>query len=238
MDKDPTLHRRILGDIENRILSGEWPPGHRIPFEMDLAAAYDCSRMTVNKALTQLAKAGLVERKKRSGTFVLQPRAQSAVLEIHDIGAEVQSLKLTYAFKVLTRAFRRTRAQEAVLRDDLKPGSRVLDVTCMHYAGRTPFCLEERVINLASVPEAADVDFTLAPPGNWLIAQVPWSNAQHKIQAIGAGQETAKLLQIPHRAACLVIERRTWSSAGFITYVRLTYPGDRHALVATFTPNS
>ena len=35
--KEATLHQRILSDIEGRIVSGEWPPGHRIPFELDLA---------------------------------------------------------------------------------------------------------------------------------------------------------------------------------------------------------
>ena len=28
-----SLYQRILGDIRDRILSGEWPPGYRIPFE-------------------------------------------------------------------------------------------------------------------------------------------------------------------------------------------------------------
>ena len=28
-----SLYRRILGDIEARILSGQWPPGHRIPYD-------------------------------------------------------------------------------------------------------------------------------------------------------------------------------------------------------------
>jgi GntR family histidine utilization transcriptional repressor len=41
--------------------------------------------MTVNKALSQLAKAGLIERRRRSGSFVRRPRSQAAVLEIHDI---------------------------------------------------------------------------------------------------------------------------------------------------------
>ena len=55
--KEATLHQRILSDIESRIVSGDWPPGHRIPFELALAEQYDCSRMTVNKVLTQLARA-------------------------------------------------------------------------------------------------------------------------------------------------------------------------------------
>ena len=28
-----SLHRRILSDIREKILSGAWAPGHRIPFE-------------------------------------------------------------------------------------------------------------------------------------------------------------------------------------------------------------
>ena len=61
-----TFHQRILGDIEGKIVSGEWPIGHRIPFEIDLAREYGVSRMTVNKVLTQLARAGLIERVKVS----------------------------------------------------------------------------------------------------------------------------------------------------------------------------
>ncbi len=54
----PSLHAQILADIEGRILSGEWQPGHRIPYEHELTEQYDCSRMTVSKALTQLMRAG------------------------------------------------------------------------------------------------------------------------------------------------------------------------------------
>ena len=109
--KEATLHQRILSDIEGQIVSGAWPPGHRIPFEMALAEQYDCSRMTVNKALTQLARAGLIERRKRSGSFVTHPQAQSAVLEIHDIKSEVLSLNLSYSHKLVKLAERRGRAE-------------------------------------------------------------------------------------------------------------------------------
>ena len=64
--KDTTLHKRIRSEIQARILSGVWPPGHRIPFEHELMGEYGCSRMTVNKALSQLAKSGLIERRKKS----------------------------------------------------------------------------------------------------------------------------------------------------------------------------
>ena len=34
----PSLYKRIRLDIERRILTGEWPPGHRIPFEHEIMA--------------------------------------------------------------------------------------------------------------------------------------------------------------------------------------------------------
>ncbi|AVA23440.1 histidine utilization repressor [Rhizobium sp. LEGMi198b] len=235
--KEATLHQRILNDIESRIVSGDWPPGHRIPFELALAEQYDCSRMTVNKALTQLARAGLIERRKRSGSFVTQPQAQSAVLEIHDIKSEILSLNLPYSHKIVKRAKRKGRPEDA-RRLQFAGAVSVLDITCIHYAGRRPFCLEDRVINLDAVPEAAQVDFDALPPGPWLINQVPWSTAEHQIRAIPAEGEAATSLDIAKGTACLVIERRTWSNLGPITHVRLTYPGDRHTLVARFTPSS
>ncbi|MCF5941665.1 GntR family transcriptional regulator, partial [Xanthomonas perforans] len=65
-----TLHQRIRQDLEQRIHSGDWPPGHRVPPEHELMAQYGCSRMTVNKVLGLLADAGMIERRRRTGSFV------------------------------------------------------------------------------------------------------------------------------------------------------------------------
>lgn len=232
---DKTLHQRILADIEARIVSGDWPPGHRLPFEVDLARQYGCSRMTVNKVMTQLAKAGLVERRRKSGTFVSQPRAQAAILEIHDIAQEVEQTGLPYAYRMIARAVRRPRASDRA-RLDVKGDAAVLAVTAIHMAGKAPFCLEDRLISLAAVPEAQEADFASGAPGPWLVARVPWSAAEHRIYATAAEDTVAGRLEVPQASPCLVVERRTWDRDGPITHVRFTYPGDRHSLVASFTP--
>src|SRR5215470_11559408 len=97
----PTLYKKIRLDIERRILSGEWPPGHRIPFEHELMASYRCSRMTVNKALSELAQADLIERRRRAGTFVRRPKFLSAVLKIADIRAEIGALGRSYGYELM-----------------------------------------------------------------------------------------------------------------------------------------
>jgi GntR family histidine utilization transcriptional repressor len=229
-----TLHQRILADIEGNILSGEWPPGYRIPFETELALHYGCSRMTVNKVMTQLAQNGLIERRKKSGSFVILPHAQSAVLEIRDIKVEVQSLGLSYSYQMVEKQLRKASAEER-LRLDIKAGP-ILHLVCQHFAGRKPFCLEERIINLDAVPEASDESFLDTAPGAWLMNRVPWSSAEHRIKAIGADQKTAELLGLSTGTACLVIERRTKMMGAYVTDVRLTYPGALYELVANFTP--
>jgi GntR family histidine utilization transcriptional repressor len=230
---DMPLHLRILNDVEKRILSGEWPPGHRIPFEHELTVLYGCSRMTVNKALTDLAKKGLIERRRKAGSYVSFPHVQSAVMEIHDLRREVQALGLPYRYRIVSRKKRRFRREDHG-RLALSPSASVLEVICDHFAGDRPFCHEERLINLAAVPEAADESFEEAPPGSWLLGKVPWSAAEHRIRAEPAKADIAAALAIPAGSACLVIERTTHSGSLQITHVKLTYPGDRHELVAQF----
>lgn len=233
--KEATLHQTILSEIEGRIVSGEWPPGFRLPFEVDLAEHYGCSRMTVNKVMTHLARAGLIERHRKAGSFVTRPRAQSAVLELHDIETEVKSLGLPYEYTLVSRADRPSNAEDRRLME-LAEATPMIELLAVHRAGGKPFCVEERRINAGVVPEAAGTDFGANAPGRWLIAQVPWSAAENRIQAMAAPAETARLLELPKGTACLVVERRTWSHAGPVTFVRLTYPGDSHTLVARFTP--
>jgi GntR family histidine utilization transcriptional repressor len=232
-----TLHQRILSDISERILSGAWPPGHRIPFEHELASRYGCARMTVNKALSQLANAGLIERRRRSGSFVRQPQSQAAILEIHDIRVEVEALGQPYRYELTNRRKHRGTAQDRMLLG-LAAASPILSLECRHFAGNRPFCREARLINLAAVPEAAEEQFRDAAPGPWLVARVPWNAAEHRIRAIAADPASADALAISAGSPCLMVERRTWSADQPVTHVRFTYPADSHVLVARFTPQA
>lgn len=229
----PTLYKRIRADIEKRILTGEWPPGHRIPFEHELVARYGCSRMTVNKALSELAQADLIERRRRAGSFVRRPQHQSAVLKIADIRAEITALGRAYGYELIGRKLRAATAADRE-RLGVKKAGKVVAIACRHSADNVPFAVEDRLIDLASVPDAAAADFTREPPGSWLLHHVPWTEAEHTISAIVADDRAARALAIAVGAPCLVIDRYTWRSARTITAVRLLYPGDSHRLVARF----
>lgn len=233
--RDVSLHQRILSDIEGKILSGTWAPGTRIPFEVDLARDYGCSRMTVNKVLSQLAARGLIERKRRSGSTIRRPAVQSAILEIRDIASEVAALGLPYGYRLLVREERRATAADRN-RLALPQDASVLHLVALHSSGPDPFCLEDRIVSLSAVPAAAAESFADRAPGPWLIEQVPWSAAEHRVKAVAADRRTAELLDVSPGFPCLVVERRTSSAGQDVTAVSLAYRGDRQVLTASFTP--
>ena len=224
-----TIDARIRRDIEARIHSGEWKPGHRIPFEHELVARYGCSRATVSKALGALAKAGLIERRRKAGSFVAQPQFQSAVLQIPDLPELIEARGDAYAWQLGNC---RSDTRDA----DIAPPA--LFVDGVHLVEGEPFALEQRWISLATVPGIGKDTFAGEPPGTWLLHHIPWSTATHRIRAIEASQTEAQALEVRLHAACLELWRTTWRDRTAVTKVRQVFKADQFELIATFQPTS
>lgn len=230
-------HARIVAALRQAIDEGQLPPGHQLPRETELAAQHGVSRMTMNKALTLLSGQGYLVRRKRSGTFVAQPRGQAAVMEINDIEQEVGRLGLGYGWRLDACEARDVTGVERVTLDMAgAAGGRMLVLAGVHLARGAPFCLEERAINLDAVSEAQAQDFAVVVPGQWLLRSMPFSGANHRIRAINASGRDARRLGLEDGAACLEILRKTRIGDDWVTHVRLLYPGEMHQLVADFTP--
>lgn len=77
---EPLKARRIYLLLRERIASGEFAPGTRLPGEPALAAEHGVSRVTIRRALDSLAHDGLIDRRVGSGTFVRGPDAQRPIV--------------------------------------------------------------------------------------------------------------------------------------------------------------
>jgi GntR family transcriptional regulator, histidine utilization repressor len=227
-----TLDQQIRQELEGRIRTGEWRPGHRIPTERQLMAQFGCARMTVGKAIGALVAEGLIERRKRAGSFVARPHVRTAVLEIPDIGAVIVARGETYRFELLQR--RLVCGPQAPDPHFAEAGER-LEIDGIHIASGEPFAHEHRVVSLAAAAGARDADFRERSPGAWLLDNVPWTTARHRITARQASALAAPL-RLARSTACLQVERWTWRQADAVTYVRQVFPGDRYDLVAEFAP--
>lgn len=235
LDGAGPLYDQIRRAIRDLILNGAWPPGTAVPPEHALMERLGASRMTVHRALVQLAREGLITRRRRSGTIVASPPASHAMLDILSIPEEVRGLGHDYSYKVLTR--RDGRAQRPVVAlFELGRAGEVVHLSVLHFADGVPHVLEERVIHLATVPAAAQERFAEMPPGDWLLQNSLWSQAEHAISAVAAEADQAQLLSIGEGEPCLLVERRTWNQGEPVTAVRLLYPGGRHRFIGRFGP--
>jgi len=234
-----SLHDQLVSKFRNLIISQQWPLGYQLPFETDLAGAHGVSRMTMNKVLTQLTREGFLVRRRKLGTFVAQPHTQAAVMEIADIAAEVKALGQAHRFDLRERRLRppepREIAEARIVQDRQQP---VLYLLGVHFADAQPFCREERIINPQAAPAALEQDFSAVAPGQWLLQEIPWSSAEHRIRAVGADHAVARDLGLLSGEACLEVTRRTEISGRWITLAHQTYPGDRHELLARFEPRT
>ena len=226
------IHRRIEADIERRIVTGAWKPGHRLPTEGELMLQYGCARMTASKAMSGLAARGLVTRRRKAGTVVAQPLHSAAMVSIPDIRVEVEGRGMTYSHRLLARRIRDAGADEAWLSDQ----GRLIELHTLHLADGLPFGHETRLISLMAAPEAEHADFEAQSAGSWLLSRTPWTEAEHRIAAIAADAEMAQILLLPLAAACLRLERKTWRDGLGVTWAWQTFPGDAYDLVARFSP--
>ena len=82
-------HRRVFEHLLAGIKSGALKPGDRLPSEAELGKLFEASRITVAKAVHDLQRMGLVNRRPGAGTHVLaenQPAGRTFGLLIPELG--------------------------------------------------------------------------------------------------------------------------------------------------------
>lgn len=95
-----SLPEQIYNQLRAAILRGELSAGQRI-LEMDIANRTNASQASVRDALARLEGDGLVERRARSGTFVVQI-SETEIHELFQIRAQVESFAIRRAIHQIT----------------------------------------------------------------------------------------------------------------------------------------
>ena len=156
--------RDIKQEMERRIASRVWKPGATIPGEEDLAREFGSARATVNRALQELARAGVVERKRKAGTRVALHRVREARFVIPLVRQEIEAGGAAYGYERLSR---QVEPAPASVRERLAlpARTRLLHLRCLHLAGGRPWQYEDRWINLAAAAGPDEAETLLVAEG-------------------------------------------------------------------------
>lgn len=222
-----TTYRDIKADILRKITMGDWSPGASIPNEIELAASFGVARATVNRAMRELAEEGIIERKRKAGSKVRMSPLRRARFDIPLVRREIENQRQAYRYALISSAVQGA-PDWLRARLNLDTTTEVLHLVCMHFADGSPYQFEDRWINLGLLPEAREANFSTVGPNEWLVAAVPFSDAEISFSAAPADQTLANHLGCSPGGALFQLERSTWWQDQAVTYVRLVYrPGHR-----------
>lgn len=220
----------IRAEVLARIRRQVWPMGTLIPGEEALAQEFGVARATVNRALSELARAGVLERKRKAGTRVAALPMRRATLEIPVIRAEVEARGETYGLRLLKLESAPPPLTVAA-RLNWQDLGEMLHVQSLHLASGRGFVVEDRWLNRHVLPDPMP-DFAAMSANEWLVAHIGFSSGDIAFSAEAATGWEAEALGLAEGTAVFVTERGTWSPEAPITWVRLVHaPGYRLSTV-------
>ena len=90
-------HERVSAELRQEIAEGKYQPGQKLPSEAALVRRFGASRITVGRAVSDLRREGLVERRAGSGSYV---RAVAAAMSANvSFGLLIPDLGQTEIFE-------------------------------------------------------------------------------------------------------------------------------------------
>ena len=230
------IYQQIKKTIQQRIASGEWPAGQKLPSENELVGALEVSRMTINRALRELTQQGLIKRVHGIDSFVAETPRHASLIELQDIALEIARDGKQHRSWILHQGTIAADAQIAA-QLELPIGSVVFHLSAVHYQDDLPIQLESRYVNPATMPYFMEQDFNQITATAYLLEQFKPDEMEHLVSAMIPDLPTCELLAMQSGQPCLQLTRRTWHQQQVVTYVTLTYPGDRYELGARYATN-
>lgn len=98
LDSDRPIFLQIVERIQMDIIAGVYSPGDKLPSVRDLAAVAAVNPNTMQKALTELERTGLVYAQRTSGRFITED-----VKMIEDLKSSLAKEQITTFFENMSR---------------------------------------------------------------------------------------------------------------------------------------
>jgi GntR family transcriptional regulator len=232
-----TRSDEVRAAVADRIASGEWRPGQRLPSERRLGDAFGVSRVTVRKALVTLVEDGVVEVAHGRGWFVARSTQNDQPNVLLSFTAMARARGLEPSAIVRSHVMRDATIDEAE-RLRIAPGTEVLDLERVRLLDGMPVALDRNVVPLANCPALATADFTAASLYGLLRDDgglIP-SSADTTVEATAAGDAIAALLDVASSSPVLITTQTTYDQHGrALDASRIVYRGDRHRFRARLT---
>lgn len=218
------LYQQLAQTLSQQIVGGEYAAGQALPPERRLAELHNVSRITVRHALDQLARDGLVEQRRGSGTYV-SGKVSQPLSKLTSLSEDVAARGMTAQSRLLSCGVGLATPEE-VIGLGLSPGRRISRIVRLRCADGRPLAIEASSIVNDALPDPAEV-------GESLYASMqargmrPVRGVQ-RLSAIALDERQAETLETRAGAPGLLITRIGYVADGRpVEYTKSTFRGDR-----------
>ncbi|MFJ5547558.1 GntR family transcriptional regulator [Streptomyces sp. NPDC093225] len=190
-------YEEIAEALRRAILSGAYPVGAQLPSESDLASRWSASRGTVRQAVALLASEGLIGSRQGARRIVLRQERRHSFAELNSFAQWAQGVGHRVTSTFLSRTRRPATADEAA-RLALDPGTEILYVVRLRHLDGEPAMVERTAYAdwVAAAVETLPDDCVSVMDSLAEQAGIVAHYGEHLIDALAAGAEDARLLQI------------------------------------------
>jgi GntR family transcriptional regulator, frlABCD operon transcriptional regulator len=145
------LYFQLKTNIKDAIEKGGYQPGEKLPNEAELCEIYGVSRITVRRAIQDLADEGFLERKQGKGTFVTRTKVARELISVDGFSGFSKQLGKNPSKRVLAceEIGASTEIAEAL---NIEAGSPVLRLARLMYIDGLPFQVDIAHYSLERFP--------------------------------------------------------------------------------------
>lgn len=227
------LREEIMDIIESL------PTGAAIPSERELSSRLGSSRMTLRRALDELARDGYVVRRQGSGTFTARPKILER-LRIMSFTDDMARRGMTSSSRVFSSSVSASGARLGA-RLRVSPADPVLTVGRLRLADGEPMAIEWLSVPQALVPGLAGEELENRSFYQALAERygIEIAGGTQTMEPTVTDEDDSRLLDVPIHSPALFVERITWTeSRQVIEYVRSIYRGDRYRFEVELEPSA
>lgn len=239
--QDPTpIYHRIYLVLRERLHEGQFPPDRPMPGEMELAASFGVSRVTLRRTLDRLEREGLIRRERGRGTFALPPADAGAPRA--DIRGLVENLlAMGQRTEVEVIEFRyEPMPPHAAVAMKLPPGATAQRAVRLRSYKGEPFSYATTYVR-EDIGRTYTAEDMVQTPLLRLIerAGVRIAGARQSISASAADPRVGTLLGVDVGAPLLSVTRVAFDKSGTgIEHIGTLYRPDRYAFELDLAPGA
>lgn len=200
------LHRQLFLVLHDEIDRGAIAPGEALPTEQTLCDQFGVSRITVRRALADLAEQGYIERRHGVGSFV----REHSPADLSGGGSYLEGLRQTQFETAVEVVELGTRRPPRAIAEALGAPGELLQVLRVRRQRRTgePLMVTEAWLPVELADALTEPALRRAPLYELLAdAGIVVDRIRHEITAEIAGPRNAQLLDTPIGAALLRVNR-------------------------------